>query len=61
MPRTIHVTMKPGYELGPFVLSMEEAKRILEWRALIHPKEEEKHWGPDDDALMSKLLDFVDD
>jgi len=42
-------------------LTMEEAKRILEWRALIHPSNEEKHWGDADDALMDRLLDFVDD
>jgi len=42
-------------------ITIDEAKRILEWRALIDPKNEEKHWSEPDSALMDKLLDFVDD
>ena len=42
-------------------ITMDEAKRLLEWRALIDPKNEEKHWSTPDSALESKLLAFVDD
>ena len=42
-------------------ITMNDVKRILEWRALIDPKNEEKHWSEYDDALMDKLLAFVDD
>lgn len=42
-------------------ITMDEAKRILEWRALIDPKNEEKHWSEPDSVLMDKLLAFVDD
>ncbi len=50
-------------ELGieTITLTMDEAKRVLDWRAMMDVHNEEKHWGPDDHVLMGKLLDFVDD
>jgi hypothetical protein len=42
-------------------LTMSEIKLILLWRALMPATAEKKHWGKADNALMDKMLDFIND